>query len=366
MKRLGSIFLAVFLALILIGKVGAVDVEKELTEQYAIEDLEDGLSREERNLLGDISPLKQTNFLESFLFLLENVLQNIGEVPRETRKLLARVLLVVILCQLVDGIGAGRTLAVSRISGAFAVTALCITDLSVMIGLGRDTVARMNQYAGLLLPVVASTAAASGAATGSCAVYAVTVFASKLFLSFSDQVLLPAIYAYLGLSFADCMLQQDRLKRFRELLKWLMEMGLKGIGYGYSAIVSFAGILAGSNDALAIKGLKTALSTMVPVVGGIISGAADTVFNGAAFLKNTVGVYGMLAILAVMLLPFFEIGISWLLFRVLSALCGMMDSKLSGLIEAVSVMMGLLLGMIGCCGWILLLSCCCYLKVVTI
>ena len=363
MRKIFFIFLSV---VFLSYSVYAIDVQKELMDTCGVDSLEAGLSWEEQRILGDISPDKQTDFWQALMQMLENAFRSIGKVPRETTVLLCKVILVILLCQMVDAIGNETILSVSRISGCFAVTSLCITNLSAMIGLGGETIERMTQYAKLLLPVMASAAVASGAATGSGILYTVTVAASNIFLSFSNQVLLPSIYAYIGLSLADCVLQQERLKRLRELMKWLMELGLKGIGYGFAAIVSLTGVLSGNVDALAMKGVKTAISTVVPVVGGIISGAADAVINGAALLKNTIGAYGMLAILAIMLLPFLQLGISWILFRLLSALCGMMDSKLSGLIESVSGMMGLLLGMIGCCAWIMLLSCCCYLKVVSV
>lgn len=50
-------------------------------------------------------------------------------------------------------------------------------------------------------------------------------------------------------------------------------------------------------------------------MGGIISDAAETVLAGAGMLKNTVGVFGMLAILAACAYPFLQLGVQYLLYK---------------------------------------------------
>ena len=63
-----------------------------------------------------------------------------------------------------------------------------------------------------------------------------------------------------------------------------------------------------SADAAAIKTAKMAISRAVPVVGGILADAADSVLAGAGAVKNTVGAAGLLAVLAVCLLPLMRLG----------------------------------------------------------
>jgi len=358
-------FACIMLLAVLTAPVSAADLQTELVDAYDVESLEDGLTPQEKELLGGVSPTAQHSFPDALLSMLETGFRSMGQALWETKSLLVRLLLVVILCQMTQCIGDSKVQTVAQIAGGFAVASLCLQNMTAMIGLGRDTIERLSAYSNLLLPVMTSVAAAAGAVTGSGAIYALTVFFSNLFLSLSSRVLMPTIYAYIGLSVADCVSQQDRLQKMRELLKWLIEIGMKGIAYGFAAIVSVTGILSGNTDAVTMRGIKTAVSTMVPVVGKIISGAADTVLNGALLLKNTVGLFGMLAVLAICLLPFLRLGISWVLLRAVTAVTGMLGSKLSGLIEAVSSMMGMVLGMIGCASWIMLISCFCYLKVVS-
>ena len=187
---------------------------------------------------------------------------------------------------------------------------------------------------------------------------------SGLLMKVSDSLIIPAVYAYLALGMADCVLQQDRLKRLRELLGRLIEWTLKGIVYGFTAFLGACGIFAGNVDAAALKAVKFTISGVVPVVGGMISNAAETVLSGASVLKGLIGTYGMLAVLALFLTPFLKMSISYFSLRLTAGLSGILDCRQSGYLETVSGAMGYLLAMIASCTWIILLACISCMKVV--
>jgi len=352
--------------LLLVIPADASDIPRDFYREFEVDQLEEGIPREAKELMGDISVEDSPEFLHGILELAEHVIHRSDSLFSGIRKLMVRIILIVILCKLNDSIGEHNAVYVGRIAGALAMMTFCISDLSTMVGAGKKTIEQMSSFTHLLLPVMTSVTCAAGFVSGSVGIYAVTVFFSDLLLRFCSGVLLPGIYTCTGLAMADCLLGQERLKRVWNFLKWMMELGLKGVTYGFSVVISVTGILAGSADAAALKGVKSAISVMVPVVGGIISGAADTVLSGASLLKHAVGVFGMLAVIAICLLPFLKLGLSWIVFRGVSAVSAILGSNLTGLLDAISSMMGILLGMVGSCAWIVMLACCCYVKVVHI
>ena len=100
-----------------------------------------------------------------------------------------------------------------------------------------------------------------------------------------------------------------------------------------------------------------AISGVVPVVGGIIADASETVLAGAGMLKNTIGVFGMLAILAACAYPFLQLGVQSLLYKLTAFLAGTVtEGPLAGLINALGTAFGLMLGMTGSCALLLLIS----------
>ena len=102
---------------------------------------------------------------------------------------------------------------------------------------------------------------------------------------------------------------------------------------------------------------RTVISTAVPVVGGIISQASGSVLSGAGLLKNTVGVLGMLAVLATCLTPFLHLAVQYLVYKLTAFLAGTAGSGvLVELIDALGGAFGLVLGMVGSCALLLLIS----------
>ena len=96
---------------------------------------------------------------------------------------------------------------------------------------------------------------------------------------------------------------------------------------------------------------------MVPVVGGILSDAAETVLAGAGILKSAVGVFGMLAVLSMCLVPFLQLGVHYLAYKLTAALAATVaDGRVAGLIDGIGGAFGLILGMTGASALLLLVS----------
>ena len=119
----------------------------------------------------------------------------------------------------------------------------------------------------------------------------------------------------------------------------------------------------GTTDAAALKATKVTISSVVPVVGGILSDASEAVLVSAGLMKNAAGIYGILAVLAVFLSPFLKIGVHYLILKLTAAVCGIFGEKgLTELIGDFSTAMGLLLAMTGSECLLLLISTVCFLK----
>jgi stage III sporulation protein AE len=87
----------------------------------------------------------------------------------------------------------------------------------------------------------------------------------------------------------------DRVK------KWYVSiLGL--VMFLLSLTLSGRSILVGQADTLGMKGIKYAVSSMIPVVGGAVSGTLSTVAVGIGALRGICGVAGIF-LLALLLLP---------------------------------------------------------------
>lgn len=361
MRRLVMFLL---LAAILALPAKALDVAQAQTEQFGLAGLQDAVPEDARQWLDELNPSVQTDFGAAAGEIFQDAVAESGPIWQSAFGLMLRVLLIVVLCQMVESLTEARGGWAVALAGALAITACCAADVSALVGLGRETLEEISSFSNLLMPVMAAAAAAAGGSVSASGLYAVTAVFSNLLIRLSTALFLPMIYADLALAMVDAALRQDKLQGLRSCLGWVVKTGLKAVMYLYTGFMALTGVLSGSADAAALKAAKLTISGMVPVVGGIISDAAETVLSSAGLLRSAAGTFGMLAVLGAFVTPFLRIGISYLAFKLTAALSGVLGSGQGKLLEALTGAAGNLLAMVGSATVMSLLACCCFMKVV--
>jgi stage III sporulation protein AE len=283
---------------------------------------------------------------------------SIAEAAGVCLSLFAVVLLVSVMQSFSEG-----TRKTSQLVGTLGIGILLFYPTNSLITLGAETIKELSDYGKLLLPVLTGALAAQGGATSSAALYTGTAIFDAVLSSVISKLIVPILYVYLCLCVANSAAGETLLKKIRDFVKWAMTWCLKIVLYVFTGYISITGVVSGTADAATIKAAKLAISGAVPVVGSILSDASETILVSAGVLKSAVGVYGLLAILAVWIGPFFQIGIQYLLLKITSAVCGVIGTKDSAaLIEDFSGAMGMLLAMTGTVCLLLLISTVCFMK----
>ena len=328
------------LVLALTTSAAAADLPAEL-ERAAPEAAEDLTG-------GDLSG--GTGFAQGVGNILDRLADQVGDVVRERTRGAAAVLLVVVLCGVVEGFAqgtGGKGAAFLPMAGALSITLASAGSLDSLMGLGSRTIGELADFSQALLPTLAAATAASGAVTTATVQQVSTVFFVDLLLRLIRQLLLPLVYLYIGLLTAAACLPENRLGAIAEALKKLVTWILTTALLVFTIYLSIVRIISGSADSATVKVAKAAISGVVPVVGGIIAG----------MLKNTIGVFGMLAILAACAYPFLQLGVQYLLYKLTAYLASVVGAPgLCKLIDGLGGAFGLILGMTGGCALLLLIS----------
>lgn len=297
---------------------------------------------------------------EGLTNLFSDLLNQLGGQIKRSAATGLKLLAVVLLCGMAEGARLQEKkegLPAVEIAGALAITALTMTDMAALIGLGRDTLGRMDAFAGALLPVMAVLTAATGGVTAAAVRQGATVLFSQLLITAMDKLLIPLIYSYVAVSCAHAAVGNPGLKKLAGLLKSAATGLLTAFLLVFVGYLTASGAIAGNVDAAAVKAAKLAISRAIPVVGSILADASETVLAGAGVLKGTVGVAGMLVVLAICLTPFLQLAFQYLVYKGTAALCATVaQPRLSQLIDAIGGAFGVVLGMTGAGALVLLVS----------
>ena len=244
-----------------------------------------------------------------------------------------------------------------RLATTVCVAVVALGDVNTLMGLGKETLEKMSDFSLLLLPVMTAASAASGSPAASVVRQGATLLFFDLLLELVRRIILPLILAYCAALIAYAALGNDGLKRVAGVIKWCATGLLTLLLSGFVLYLTVTGAVAGNADALAQKAAKTALSGMVPVVGGILSDAAETVVAGAGVVKGSLGVAGLLVILCICLAPFLRLGCHYLVYKLVAALASLVTTgPAANLLDTLSAAFALLLGAVAGGGLILYIS----------
>lgn len=307
-------------------------------------------------------PEEQDSFGDSLLQLLKKAIGTLRPDLREASRVSLSVMSAVMIISLLQSF-VSPVRQVSDLAGAASIASVLLFSTNSLIRLGAVTVTEISEYGKLLMPVMTAAMAAQGGITASAALYTGTAIFNTVLSGMISGLLVPMVYLFLALAAANSALGEELLKKMRDFVKWLMSWSLKTILTVFTTYMSITGVVSGTTDAAALKAAKMTISSVVPVVGGILSDASESVLISAGLMKNAAGIYGILAILAVFIEPFLRIGVHYLLLKLTAAICGVFGTKqMTELIGDFSTAMGLLLAMTGATCLLLLISTVCFMK----
>ncbi len=307
-------------------------------------------------------PDSQETFSQGLWHILKSGISAIEPALAEAASICLSIVAIVVMLSFLKSVKAEACVTM-RLTGAVVVAVLLLEPVSSMIRLGADTVQQISDYSKLLLPVMTAALAAQGGTTSSAALYTGTAFFNALLTTVISRVIVPAIYLYLALCIANSALDQELLKKIRDNIKWAMTWLMKWTLYIFTGYLSITGVVSGSVDSSVLKAAKIGISGAVPVVGGILSDATETILVSAGLMKNAAGVYGIFAVISICIGPLIKIGMQYLLLKLTAAITDTLDFKsVAALVQDFSTGMGLVVAMTGTVCVLLLVSLVCFMK----
>lgn len=355
-KKLMCIFV---IALVLCSCVNGAEEETEdwtsevVEGQYDALDLDElysGLDDDEIKLLDEINIL-DADFSGGIGTIFSSLGNKLGDIFKKAAGSAAIIMAIAIICSLVGSVydDSGKAVpAYVNLAGVLAISAVVLGSSSSFLGLGSDTLDKLENLSKILLPALSTLAASAGAMTSASVKCMATLLFIDVLITISKQVLMPVIYAYIAVSIADAAFGGGSLKGAAGVLKWMANMMLTVIMISFVTYITIIGITASSADVVTTRVAKTVISTAIPVVGGIVSDAASSLVAGVSILKNAVGIFGVLAVVAVCIIPFLRLGASYLMYKLAAGLTeGISDSSLSRLVGSISSAFGMVMGLVG-------------------
>ena len=351
MRRLILLILA---ALALTVSVRGEEAEDRLADSLQLEALEEAAGTglpEETGVLSDYDPMAAIG---------EILGRSIrSSLLRDALRPAAALLLIALACgALKSAVPTGEgSLDAVTLCGAAAIALVTAGSQSSLTELGFQTVAKLQDFANVLLPTLAAAAAASGQVTAAAAKLTAASLFLNILINGIQQLVIPLLRLYLAAAVAEAAVGQGPVSAALGFFKWLITALLTCLMLGFTLYLSLCAVAGGASDAALLRTAKTMVSTALPVVGSIAADAAGSILASAAVIQKAVGVYGLVAVAALAAGPFLQVGAHYLAFKPAAAVVsGVAEGRLSKLAGRVTEAVGMTLGCLGACALLLYFS----------
>lgn len=355
--------LAVLLMLSMLSVSACADEIDMIEEQIGVAELEQAAPRQVHAVFGS-AEISDFSDMSSMLEKLWT------SVTGQSRDLIfsalrggAQILSAVFLAALCGCLMPSETVSAA---GAFAVALIAMSSISSCAEVGKDALSTMADYSHVLLPCLCTASTVSGGVTSAGAKYAISVLFLDGVITVCVDYVLPLLSVYMAVALTGTITDHPLLQSISRLLKLCVKWSLIIVTSAFTIYLSMTGLLTGSVDAAAAKTAKTAISAALPVVGGIVSDASSALLSGARMLCGSIGVMGLLAVLAVCLVPYLTLGSHYLVYQIAgSAAASFGDQRIGSVVKSLGDVYGILLGMVGSVSVMLFVSVISLMKAVT-
>lgn len=273
--------------------------------------------------------------------LTKNVFNEVNEIKGMLKTILMIAVAAGILRILSEAFGSDGIDNAAFFACFLMMSTVSVTAFSTACGYGASVVREICDFITKLEPVFVGLLVSSGAVTQAAAFQPVLASSVYILGILMDKCILPVAYFSAILGIVNNIGGRVEIgtlnKLFLSFSKWL----LTGTLTLFSAILTLYGFGTSALNTMAAKGIKFAVGSLVPVVGGLLSETVETVISGTNLLKNAVGTAGMITVVSMLAIPVIKIWIMMMLLKVTAAFCEPFSDKrivgvLLGVADAVS------------------------------
>lgn len=300
MRKFIAFFLVFFLAicalLLLNSKARAEEFD------YGRDELVEALPDEAREYLEgeDITPESPRVF--SFGEALKGAWELLRKQAGKPLRMLCGLCGVVLFCALAESVAeAGNLKTALSVVGVLCGAGIAAAAMYEVLEGSLAAISAAANFMLVFIPVLTGISAALGHTLTAAAVNSAILGGTQLFSQLAANFLAPFCGAILGVSTAGAVQPQFKLDKLAEVIKKIVVWALSLVMTIFMGVLSLQTAVSAASDNAAIKTAKFVVSQGVPLVGGTVSDAVNTLQSGISILKSSVGVYGIIAVGAIIL-----------------------------------------------------------------
>ena len=288
----------------------------------------------------DINEIFQASISGNFdnNMLMDIIFTLLGESFKDALSTIATVMIIVVIHSILksisENLGNENVSKIAYFIEYILIVTLIMTNFSTIITDMKVAVQNLTGFANSLIPLMITLMITTGNIVSSGMLQPILLLLITFISNFMTNILIPIALVSTALGIISKISDQAQVGKLSKFLNSSMVWILGTVLTLFVSITSLEGGLTSSIDGVTAKAAKTAISSVVPVVGSILGDAVNTIMGCSNIIKNAVGVIGIIVIIAICIRPIIQLAALTITYYLGAALCEpIADEKVVGIME---------------------------------
>ena len=262
----------------------------------------------------------------------------LGENIKSALTTIASVMVVVIIHSLLkaisENLGNENVSKIAYYIEYILIITLVMTNFSTIITEMKEAIQNLTGFANTLIPLMITLMMTTGNIVSSGMLQPILLLLITFISNFMTNILIPIALVSTALGIISKISDQAQVGKLSKFLHSSMVWILGTVLTLFVSVTSLEGGLTASVDGVTAKAAKTAISSVVPVIGSILGDAVNTIVGCSNIIKNAVGMVGIIVIIAICIRPILQLAVLTVTYYLGAALCEpIADEKVVGILE---------------------------------
>ena len=217
------------------------------------------------------------------VILYKAVLKILGKEVVTSITMLGSILIIIVIHSILKSIGENlgndSTAQIAYFVEYILIITIIIANFTSIITSIQSTISNLVGFMNTLVPILISLIVATGQVASGTILQPILIYAVVFIGNIINLIVLPIITVSMVLSIASNLSDKVQIGNLAKFFKSSVTWFLGFVITIFVGLLSLEGTLTSSVDGITIKGIKSATSTFIPVVGKALGDSVDTVLR---------------------------------------------------------------------------------------
>ena len=279
------------------------------------------------------------------------IIKLLGKEVSSSLKILISILVIIvihgILKSITDSLDNNNVSQIIYFVQYILIVTLIMSNFTEIIKLVKDTSNNLVGFINVLIPLLLTLMVYTGSIATSTIIEPIVLFISNFVGNIISDILIPIVLVIVVFSIVSKISERVQIEKISKFLKSGVMWALGVILTVFVGVVSLEGTLSSSVDGITAKTAKSAVSTIIPVVGKVLGDVVDSVLGCGIILKNAIGLIGVIIVIGICITPIIKIATMCIMYSLASAVVQpIADDKIVKVLDEMGGVFKLLLGIL--------------------